>query len=442
MRVCLPICLTALAVFGLLFLSFVTPVTAFDEDHSEVINGTTLHFRVRGLDKANPYLLLVHGGPGFSSHMFYAWGKRLEPSLNVVYLDQRGCGESARLSVADVMNPKPDEVKDYTFKTLVQDMEGVRQFLQIDKWYVLGHSYGGMLGLEYVTAHPEHILGYIHMDGLVSVPQMQTALLDNAQAKFEADKTGNAALLGEISRIRALAPDNPMRLLGAFGLALGPAGLYFAKDQATAFPAFYGQIREAVKPYNLPATALLPANEPAAALIATDHYLTRDDTPLLAKVTVPTLILNGKQDGVITPQSAEAAHAAIAWSRLIIYDNCGHFPFLEQPEASAAAILDFTGKPRKSHWVAIIVQEAGPDNGFAPISLPRDLDARKLKGKQVVVGYTVDEQGRPVRMSIRQSSGSPEADAAVLDSLRRTKFHPAAQAGVSYSQDFEQVFTL
>ena len=230
---------------GLLLLTAALPAAAFDEDHKEIINGTTLHFRVRGMDKANPYLLILHGGPGFSSHMFYGWGPSLEKSLNVVYLDQRGSGESARLQVADVMNPKPAEIKDYTIANLVGDMEGVRQFLKVDKWYVLGHSYGGLLGLEYVTAHPDHVLGYIHMDGLVSVPQMETTLLDNAQAKFEKDKTANAPLLAQVTQLRALPPDNPARLFGAFGLAMGPAGLYFAQDQTTAFPAFLQQIQEA-----------------------------------------------------------------------------------------------------------------------------------------------------------------------------------------------------
>ena len=82
------------------------------------------------------------------------------------------------------------------------------------------------------------------------------------------------------------------------------------------------------------------------ALIVNDHFLTRDDTPLLAKVTVPTLIINGKQDGVITPQSAEAVHAAIKGSQLVEMDDCGHFPFFEQPGETTKAVLGFTAATR------------------------------------------------------------------------------------------------
>lgn len=323
---------------GLLLL-LALPALAFDEDHNIVINGARLHFRVRGADKANPYLVILHGGPGFSAHMFYPWGPSLEKSLNVVYLDQRGCGESARLSVANPMAPAPAEIKDYTFQTLVADTEEVRKFLKVDKWFVLGHSNGGMLGLEYVTAHSDHVLGYIHMDGLVSVPQVQGAILDNAAKKFAAAK--DSTDLAAVAQLQALPPDNPYRMFGALGLAMGPAGLYFAGDQKAAFASSHAQIGAALKPYHIPPAALMPAQEPAAALIINDHYLTRDDTPLLAKITVPALIINGRQDGVVTPQSAEAAHAAIKGSQLVLLDSCGHFPFFEQPEKTTQAILSF-----------------------------------------------------------------------------------------------------
>lgn len=331
---------------GLLLLSALPAAFAFDEDHHEVINGATLHFRVRGTDRAHPYLVILHGGPGFSSHMFYAWGPSLEKTLNVVYLDQRGSGESARLTISNVMAPTPAEIKGYTVANLLGDIEGVRQFLKVDKWYVLGHSWGGMLGLEYVTAHAAHVLGYIHMDGLVSVPQMQDAVLANAAKKFAAATPRDNMDSAQVTQLRALPPDNPVRLFGALGLAMGPAGLYFAGDQAAGFAAGYKQIGAAVRPYHLSPTALMPASEPGAALIVNDHFLTRDDTPLLAKVSAPTLILNGKQDGVIPPATAEAAHAAIKGSQLVELDGCGHFPFFEQPEKTTAAVLFFVATTR------------------------------------------------------------------------------------------------
>lgn len=383
---------------GLLLLMSL-PALAFDEDHHEVINGAMLHFRVRGADKANPYLVILHGGPGFSAHMFYAWGPSLEKSLNVVYLDQRGGGESARLSVANPMAPTPAEIKGYTFQTLVADTEGVRKYLKVDKWFVLGHSNGGMLGIEHVAAHPEHVLGYIHMDGLVSVPQVQTAILENAAKKFAAATPRDAADLAAVTQLQALPPDTPYRMFGALGLAMGPAGLYFAGDQKAAFAAFYGQIGAALKPYHIPPAALAPAQEPAAALIANDHYLTRDDTPLLAKITVPVLIINGRQDGVVTPRSAEAVHAAVTGSQIVLLDACGHFPFFEQPEKTTQAILRFVGGA--SH-----------------------------PARRVVIDYVIDAQGHPMQIRLVKSSGDSKVDQTYLDSLRKASPQRVGQGGV------------
>jgi proline iminopeptidase len=333
----LPVLLLALIANG--------PVQAFDEDHIESINGATLHFRVRGSDKANPYLLILHGGPGFSAHMFYAWGPSLEKTVNVVYLDQRGCGQSAHVAIANPQHIQPSEVKDYTITTLVQDIEGVRQALGVNKWYVLGHSWGGMLGLEYIAAHSDHVSGFVDMDGLVSVPKMTTSILDESKAKFaagkKAGKPGMDTLLTQVAHIRALPQTDPKRLDGALGLALGPAALYFAQDQPVRFMAFNMIIANAVQPYNVPYDTLLPTDAPEAGLIDNDNFLSRDDTVLLAKVTVPTLIINGRQDGVITPVEAKATHTGIRGSELLLLDDCGHFPFADQPDKAAAAVNKF-----------------------------------------------------------------------------------------------------
>ena len=116
----------------------------------------------------------------------------------------------------------------------------------------------------------------------------------------------------------------------------------------------------------------MPANEPAVALIANDHFLTRDDTPLLSQIAVPTLIIVGRQDGVITPQSAEAA---IKNSQLVELDACGHFPFFEQPEKTTAAISAFVS-PKKAQ--AEIKKQTEPgalliQPGQAPLKVGADL---------------------------------------------------------------------
>jgi len=428
MRVCFTARLRATVLCGLLLLASL-PVFAFDEDHHEVINGAMLHFRVRGADKTHPYLVILHGGPGFSSHMFYAWGSSLEKTLNVVYLDQRGSGESARLRVANVMAPAPAEIKGYTVANLLGDIEGVRQFLKVDKWYVLGHSWGGMLGLEYVTAHPDHVRGYIHMDGLVSVPQMQNSVLDNAAKKFAAATPRDDVDLVQVTQLRALPSNNPIRLFGALGLAMGPAGLYFAGNQAAGFSASYAQIGAAVKPYHLSPTALLPASEPAAALIVSDHFLTRDDTSLLAKVTVPTLILNGKQDGVIPPSTAEAAHAAIKGSQLTEVYGAGHFPFFEQPVTTTAVVLAFVTLKAPDRPGHIFTPPMPLVGRFNDVSLPNEIDIGTLNGKATVVGWTVDDHGIPGNIVVSSSSGNKGMDQAFAQSIRKMRFKPGTIDG-------------
>src|SRR5215813_4569250 len=106
-------------------------VAPFDDDYHERINGVTLHFRVRGVDKTNPYVLILHGGLGGAGAFgFYPWGASLERELNVVYLDQRGSGGSTRLRLSELKHPQPGEIEEYTMDNLVSDVDGVRRFLK------------------------------------------------------------------------------------------------------------------------------------------------------------------------------------------------------------------------------------------------------------------------------------------------------------------------
>ena len=337
-------------ILALLCLSGPLARAAFDRDYNETINGTKLHFRERGESERNPYLLILHGGPGFSSHMFYVWGRSLEKTVTVVYLDQRGSGESERLKFKNAFAPTPDEIKDYTLANLLKDIEGVREFLKIKKWAVLGHSWGGMLGIEYVTAYPERVSGYLHVDGLISWAKAEDAILDFSEKQVSrdeqsADKTKKeraASLKPYLPYARKL-PVGPERLFSCLQFARALIEeMYFADPNR--YEVLKAQAQQAVKEYAIPDSGVVFANEPLAALVANDHIASRDETPLFAEIRCRTLVINGQQDSLITPQSAALAQKQIKNSRLILLDHCGHFPFVEQPEAFTKLVIDFVKK--------------------------------------------------------------------------------------------------
>jgi len=336
--------------------------TGFDDDHFEMINGVRLHFRVRGTNKMmNPYMVVLSGGPGFSSSMFLPWGTTsgVEEWLNVVYLDQRGSGQSAPLAFANPAAPTAEEAKGYNIATLIADIEGVRKFLKIGPWYVLGHSWGGMLGLEYVVANPDSVRGFIDVDGLVSQPNAQESALTFARTFYEglqksatrdSEKTAAAGKLAEVIRMQGL-PAGDDRWSGVLSLLQGDPGLFSAlyyqhADRSTTYNDMIG---EAIKLYSKklkkdrpPFTLFQP--QPEAALRRTEGYTTRDDTALFEKVKVPTLIIHGQQDHLIPLAQAEAARAAIKGANMFVVSDSGHFPFVEQPVKMTQAILAFTIK--------------------------------------------------------------------------------------------------
>jgi len=91
-------------------------------------------------------LLLINGGPGGTHHVFHPYFSQLKDMARIIYYDQRGTGKSSI-----------DETgKTYTIKQAVEDLESLRKALKIDKWAVLGWSYGGFLAQCYALAYPEH----------------------------------------------------------------------------------------------------------------------------------------------------------------------------------------------------------------------------------------------------------------------------------------------
>lgn len=96
-------------------------------------------------------LVLIHGGPGSTHQGFHPYFSQIKDVARVIYYDQRGTGRSS----------SDDTGKTYTIKQAVEDLESLRQELKIDRWVVLGHSYGGLLAQCYALTYPDHCLGIV-----------------------------------------------------------------------------------------------------------------------------------------------------------------------------------------------------------------------------------------------------------------------------------------
>jgi proline iminopeptidase len=120
----------------------------------EVGDGQRLHWETVGNPDGQPAVAL-HGGPGSGTSPLYASLFDLD-RYRVVRFDQRGCGRSEP-HAGDPSTPLTSN----TTPHLVADMERLREHLGIDRWVVLGLSWGSTLGLAYAQRHPERVVAAV-----------------------------------------------------------------------------------------------------------------------------------------------------------------------------------------------------------------------------------------------------------------------------------------
>jgi pimeloyl-ACP methyl ester carboxylesterase len=103
-----------------------------------------------------PYLVYFEGGPGHeaprptSTPAEPGWLKRALTEFRVLLLDQRGTGRSAPVAVADA-----DRLRHFRADSIVRDAEALREALGVDRWSVLGQSFGGFCVTTYLSLAPD-----------------------------------------------------------------------------------------------------------------------------------------------------------------------------------------------------------------------------------------------------------------------------------------------
>lgn len=121
------------------------------------INGIKQYIQVRGNDIKNPVIIFIHGGP--ASPMGYVsayYQKDLENEYTIINYDQRGCGRTYYANKKESCT---------NIALLLEDLEELvlyakKRFSQ-DKVIMIGHSWGTVIGSQYVQQHPENVKAYI-----------------------------------------------------------------------------------------------------------------------------------------------------------------------------------------------------------------------------------------------------------------------------------------
>lgn len=130
------------------------PIEPYATGMLPAAHGAQLYWECSGHPRG-PAALVLHGGPG--APMSAGYRDRFDPERwRIVYLDQRGCGRSRPLAHRDLASLATN-----TTATLIEDIEALRTHLGIDRWLVVGGSWGVTLALAYAQRHPDRVTGLV-----------------------------------------------------------------------------------------------------------------------------------------------------------------------------------------------------------------------------------------------------------------------------------------
>ena len=166
-------------------------------DSSEVveIGGVKQWITIQGDNDKSPVLLFLHGGPGNSAMSYsYRFTQELKKHFIVVQWDQRESGKTASLN----KSPEPLNVAIYIHDTIDLINYLTLKFSQ-EKIYLVGHSWGGYLGLRVASERSDLLKGYFAMSPMIN--QLESERLSLQVMQVKAAKENNTVAIAELSMV-------------------------------------------------------------------------------------------------------------------------------------------------------------------------------------------------------------------------------------------------
>jgi proline iminopeptidase len=284
--------------------------------HEGHIQAGTGRLYFRELGQGQP-IIILHGGPDFNHSYLLPAMDHLSDAYRLIYYDQRGRGKSAG-------NVQPEDV---SIVTETEDLERLREYFQLDTMTVLGHSWGGVLAMEYTLRHPARVSHLILMN---------TAPASHADYElFHQDRLQRAA--ADIEKMKAISSSARY----ATGDLETDAEYYRIHFKAAIRQP--EQLENLVRSLraNFTAETIRKARAIEDRLMEETWYTSEYDLlPKLKGLHVPALVIHGDCD-LIPAACAQHIAEAIPGARFVLLKDSGHFAFIENPEGVRRAMDKF-----------------------------------------------------------------------------------------------------
>ena len=277
-------------------------------EYDVTLNGVQIHYTVRG---SGPVLIAHSGGPGMDARAWDSFA-RIDGFVTIVAIHPRGSGLSGAANGEAYLLP------DYA-----SDLQALRLHLGVDKPILMGWSHGGMVAMHFAFTYPDSLSKLILFDTSAYFGEFLGDIEGAVQAfkKEKWFKKSFAALKAEWDG--KYETDEDMSRLWAEEMKF-----YFKKfdERAQAY-------HERTKTLPIRIAPLKTFNDREAASM--------DLRPRLAEITVPTLIIVGRHDFITNVAMAKEMVRHISHARLEVFEDSGHYAFVEEPEKFYRVIKEF-----------------------------------------------------------------------------------------------------
>jgi proline-specific peptidase len=268
-------------------------------------------------------LVLMHGGPSADHYSMLPF-QQLADEFTLVLYDHRCNGRSVGAPVSSM-----------TWENLTADADVLRQNLGFERWAVLGHSFGGHVALEYALRYPESLSHLVLLD-------------TGGDSRWARENA--ARLLAD----RGFSPKKVELVRRWFNGEFAPWEWYPIFMRIASAYQHHPSLRLLLQQLMSGAWRSKPRPE---ALIFAGRHLLKGWTVMdrLGEITVPTLVMAGREDFLFPPEHQEELAAGIPGARLRIIERAGHNSHEEQPAEVMEAVREFLSEERAGREGRLVV---------------------------------------------------------------------------------------